>query len=215
MGLKHLRPHGQAGVTLVEIMISMTVVVISIVGLLFVIAHATKQNQANRETLTAHRAAMAVIERMSSKPIRDVFRLYNDVEDLDPAPPMGYPTGQDGLDTYLDLAEPGAWFDVERVPGRGGTRVPALRPPAGRIRCGQVRFPTNATGDQLWENPSDPTGEWQRWFQMPRDLDSTGRVEAGTNKSTAYTLLPVIVSVQWEGVTGVRTLTYKHILFGR
>jgi len=216
MGFKGIRTRDpRSGVTLVEIMISIAVVLISIVGLLFVIAHATKQNQANRETLAAHRAAMAVIERMSSKPLADVFRMFNGIDDTNPASPMGYATGETGLETYLDLAEPGDWFDVELTAGPGGTRVPALRPPAGRTRCGQVLFPTSAAGDELWENPSDPNNDWQRWFQMPRDLDGTGAVEASTDKSAGYRILPVIVTVQWEGITGVRTLTYKHILFGR
>ena len=202
------------GMTLVEIMISITVVIVSIIGLLFVIAHATKQNQANRETLAAHRAAMGVIERMSSKPIADVFKLYNGIDDLDPGAVMGYAGGESGLDTYLNLAEPGAWFDVELISGRGGAQEPALRPPPGRTRCGQVLFPTNLAGDQLREDPEDGNGEWARWFQMPRDLDGSGAVESD-DKGATYKLLPVIVSVQWEGVTGVRTLRYQHILFGR
>ena len=81
-----------------------------------------------------------------------------------------------------------------------------------------MSFPTRIINgvEALSETPTDPTGDWKVHFGFPRDLDADGIVDGGgTDFSTSYKVLPVIVTVTWEGVRGTETLTLRHIFISR
>ena len=208
----------RAGVTLIEIMFAISIIVVAMIGLIFVISHSTKQNQSNREVALAHRAAQAVLERMSSRTFEDVFKMYNEKPDDG----LGIPWYKDslasrGLENYLSHSQPGPYFDVELDPV---SRKPYLRSLEGETFCGKVTFPSKydsgSNTEPLLEDPADPSGDWKRLFGFPRDLDGDGNVDKGGNDySSSYRILPVVVTVSWQGLSGVRSIKLQHLFISR
>jgi hypothetical protein len=85
----------------------------------------------------------------------------------------------------------------------------------------KVQFPVDATG-ALTENPAAGS-VWTTKFGMPKDLnrngttldsgavlyDPFGGTTGGSPPATAYTLLPILVTVTWQSAAG--TSSYVEI----
>lgn len=234
----------QAGLTLLEIMIAAAVLVIALVGLLFVITYSSRQNQINQEVQIAQRAAQSVVEAMSSKPYDQIFRMFNEPDDDAIAAPLGYATGESGLETFLTKAEPGSWFDVELRDLEDtetlatSSRQPKLSPPKKgedpefpdfeRPRCGKIIFPGDVVtvltdGQTLTEDAADFWSEyWRKTLNWNLDMDGNGTVDAGVDMSqpgavaqVRYKMLPVIVEVRWKGLAGVQSVRLHHVIYDR
>ncbi len=163
------------GFTLIEVVISMTVLVLALMGMVSVIVHTTRHNAVNRENQAAMRAAEKKIEEMVNRPFDTVLAAFSSTAGGNPGPD----------------------FDV-----------PSLISSGAPAKVGKVRFPVNGAG-QLVEVG---TGAF---LGMPADLDLDGNGIAGesTSVSATYQILPLEIQMNWKGVHGVRTLTYRHILF--
>ena len=238
------RTNRQAGITLLEIMIASSILVLALVGLLFVITYSSRQNQVNQEVQIAQRAAQSVLEAMSGKPYEQIFKMFNDFDDDGIASPMGYAAGEAGLEAFLTKAEPGTWFDVElrdlddNETLATAKRTPKLTPPAkgedpefpnfARPRCGKIYFPGDVVdvendGQALYENASDFWSTyWTKTLGWNKDMDGNGTIDADVDMSqpgavaqVRYKMLPVIVEVKWKGLAGVQSIRMHHIIYDR
>ena len=70
--------------------------------------------------------------------------------------------------------------------------------------AGEVLLPLDAAG-RLLENQNRPE------FGLPMDLNSDGVID-GADHSLDYTILPVIVRIDWAGRTGDRSIQLSTIL---
>ncbi len=114
------------GLTLIEILIATSVILVAMIGLLSVMYYTTRLNAANRENLAALRAAEHQIETLRAAKFDEIYARYNDT----PA------------DDILNGPNPGSSFDVE-----------GLQPLPGR-QCGRILFPGD--GSRLLEDVNDP-----------------------------------------------------------
>lgn len=116
------------GVTLLEILIAMAVLLVALLGLIGAIVSAQSAGQSTRELTVAMNEAREKVEEMRSQPFDEIFRRYNSS------------TGDD-----LAGSNPGATFTVSGLNALAGT-------PAG-----QIVFPGDvpATPGQLLENVVD------------------------------------------------------------
>lgn len=168
--------------TLLEVMIAVTIMAGLLVGLLSTILVLGRMNATNGENLAAMRGAEKMVETLRGTDFSKVFATYNAVPGDDPPPGPG--------------TAPGPNFDVEGL-------VPQPDDPDGK--CGKILFPTNAAGTELREDVTDLD------LRMPRDLDGNGVIGTG-DVSATYTMLPVTIRVDWQGVQGRRSWTYRTIL---
>jgi Tfp pilus assembly protein PilV len=163
------KPRANGGFTLLEIMISLMILVLCIIGLLSVIAHTTRQNQVDRENLIALKAAESKIEEMRQFKVEEIYSRYN------------ANAGDDAL--YAGL-HPGPTFRFSVSATDDGQ--------------GTLSFPGDGTN--LIEDPLDPD-------PIARDLNLNGI--PGDLATANYVVLPVTVSLTWNGIRGPRTLTYR------
>lgn len=174
-----------AGFTLLEVMIAMTIVTTTLVGLFSAILTISRLNATNREGLAAMRGAEQMIEILKNTDFDKVFASYNKSPADDPLPGPG--------------TAPGPNFDVLDL-------VPRPDDPDGK--CGRIVFPTDASGTQLLESKVDPE------LGMPWDLNGNGTIDALDVSSTAQ-LLPVTIVIEWQGIKGRESRTYRTILMKR
>ena len=83
--------------------------------------------------------------------------------------------------------------------------VPGLDPIDGAVSVGELLVPD--VGGQLREDLVDPE------FGMPRDLNGDG--DQVDDATADYLLLPVLLRVRWQGVSGERTEVLRTILADR
>lgn len=114
------------GLTLFELLVSITVLLVALIGLVSVMYYTTRLNTVNRENLAALRAAERQIETLRSIKIEEIVPRYNNTKSDD----LG--TGEN----------PGPYFDVEGLK------------PVGSARVGRISFPGD--GVRLLENVNDP-----------------------------------------------------------
>ena len=119
----------QAGFTLIEIIIAVSILIVALVGLLSAILHITRLNAVNREKLAVMRGAEKMLETMRNTAFEQIFTAYN-------APAADDPFA----------GAPGADFDVDDLQVLPGD-------PDGK--CGKIVFPTDGTGAQLDETTAD------------------------------------------------------------
>lgn len=170
------------GFTLLEVMIALTVVVTALVGLFSAILQISRLNATNRETLAAMRAAEQMVETLKDLDFERVFASYNSNPLDDPLPGPG--------------SAPGPHFAVPDL---------IVRSDDADLKCGQVLFPTDATGRQLREDKVDPD------LLMPRDLDGNGMIDGGDVAATCK-ILPVTLRIEWQGVQGRESRIYRTLL---
>lgn len=179
------RPGARAGMTLVEISISVVILAVAVGSTLGAISSFAGLEHANRETAVALTAARRTLEALQAEAFGDVFALYNaDASD----DPLGAGTG------------PGPGFAVE------GLDVQAADADG---LVGEILFPTpvGAPGS-LREDLVDAD------FGMPRDLTADGLADAAEHADD-HVVLPVRVRVAWHGASGNRFLELQTLLAAR
>lgn len=169
--------------TLVEVMVAMSVLVVGLLAYTRAVASAALAARTTRETTLATEAAWRVVESMRAQQnFNQVFSLYNTTAADDP----------------MGIAAPGANF-----------AVPGLRPVIGDAdgMPGEIVFPTSTVGGvvQLREDTVNVK------LGMPRDLNGDGVIDA-LDHSTDYKLLPVIVRVCWQGSAGPGSIEISTLL---
>lgn len=180
------RRASEAGFTIVEVMVAVTVLVIAIVGIVGSMLSAMALNRVNRETAIAQQAVRRTMEQIGGVPFRDAFALYN--TDL-------------GDDAGLSLLARGPNFVVEGLQAQDGDLDGF---------CGRIEFPVFDDGAGLVELREDVEDSG---LGMPQDLDGVSPGPA--NVSTTYRLLPVRVLVEWRGVSGNRSIELESMLSAR
>lgn len=180
---RNSQPVGQAGFTIVEVMVAVTVLVIAVVGIVGSMLSSMALNRVNRETAIAQQAARRVMEEVSGVPFRDAFVMYNTVV---------------GDDAGSDLPERGPDFVVNGLQAQ-------LADADGL--CGRIEFPVVDDGMgsiRLREDVVDAG------LGMPADLNGDG--DAVDDVTNDYRLLPVRVLVEWRGVSGNRSIELESML---
>ena len=183
------------GVSLIELMISIGVLVLGLLGIVSVIAQTTRLNAVDRETLAARRSAERMIESMISFHWKDLFKHYT----------------ANANDAYTNAANVSAVahgpdFEVEK--NDAGLQVLAPRPGDPDGKCGKILFPS--VGTELRELGSGA------FLETGQDLDLNGNgVIDGGDVSSRYALLPVKIVIEWQGVHGPRSLTFHHLFMER
>jgi len=172
----------RAGLTLIEILISLTILTIALGAFGQAIVGSTEHTVSQRETTIVTEAARRTLETLQATEFDEVFRRFNDDPNDDPA---------SGLSPGPDVDVPG----LEALP----------TDPDGFI--GQVVFPTTTLGGgaELREDVQDPA------LGMPRDLNGDGVVDA-LDHSADYRLLPVLVRFEWTTPSGPAEVEFRSIL---
>jgi type II secretory pathway pseudopilin PulG len=189
------------GVSLIEIMIATAVLVLGLVGLLASMMYATRSNMVNKESTQAMQACQRVIETLYLTKFEDIFRTYN----ANPADDLGAAGSAPGCN--FDILDNGSITFTP--PGAGQFRMfPAATTDAdGRV--GRIEFPQN--GNLLVETQLNNLNNLGN-----RDLNSDGVTDpATTDHATDYDILPVAVTIEWNGTGGNRIVRYQTILVKR
>lgn len=167
-----LRSTGRAGMTLLEVTIAISVLVLGIVGSMQTMILLERSAERTRESDRATQAARQVLEKIQAEAFPEAFRRYNGTTADDPG------TG----------VAPGCNF---AVPGL------SARPDDPDGMPGEVDFPTPpGMPGVLREDIVDPL------LGMPRDLNGDGIIDGTTNCATTYKILPVRIRVRWIGAAG-------------
>lgn len=186
----------RAGLSLVEIVVALSVLVVAASIFCQTLLSTTRLRHLNRENTLAADAARVVLERMRNEPFLEIYRDYN----VDPKDdPGGNGTG------------PGNLFDVEGL-------QPLDDAPAGRV--GRIFFPDMAvqvaasggSGGKkvVGAPPTPPVTQWHlredvadEGLGMPRDLNGNNVIDTA-NHSSDYLVLPVRVVIDWKSSAGAR-----------
>jgi type II secretion system protein I len=194
---------GSRGFTLVELMVALGVLVVSLIGLISVITYTTTQNEINRENMLAMRVAEGKIEEMRQYVVPEIFARYS-CTSWGQAQPL-YPAG---------TPQPPGIF-----PGADFTASVAADPTYAKLRNVQatVTFPwVNGAAfvQGLW-TPNSPIVLLEDQTDkdpINRDLNANGAVDDPTLN---YVLLPTTITVNWTGIRGKRSITYKYLFYKR
>lgn len=170
------------GLTLVEILIAITLLLFGLLGFTHAILRAVSTNESTRESALAAEAARRVLETLQAADFDEVFALYNATPDDDP----------DG-----DGTAPGADFAVAGL-------EPLQTDGDGMV--GEIVFPANdAAPAALREDVVNQP------LAMPRDLDGDGLID-GADHSADYRILPVVVRLTWRGTSGETRVEFRSML---
>jgi len=174
---------GRAGFTLIELAISITVLLVGVLGFAQTLVSIEKTQARTRESGRASQAARGMLERIQAEAFPEAFRRYN-------AEPSDDPGGAG--------TAPGSNFAVE------GLSAPA-DDADGFV--GEVVFPTPVgLPGVLRENTVDSA------LGMPRDLNGDGLIHATASYATDYRVLPVRVRVVWIGTAGRSEIELRTVL---
>ena len=186
------RPPRDRGFTLLEIMIAMVIIVIGLLGLISAIAYTTRMNAVNRENKAAMVGAEQIIEHLRSVPFAEIFRRYNKSTTDNVGltlPIVSHPLWVTGMSSF-QFWVPG--LDPDPATGSVDANGPS----------GTISFPGDGT--TLLESTVDAD------HGMPRDLNGDG--DTVDDVTATYKLLPVTITLNWNGIMGSRTVTYRHLL---
>ena len=137
----------KTGLTLIDLVIATTVMVIGALGAVGTIQTTTALSQSTRETTTGYQACRAMLESLQAEPFDNVFRRFNSDEADDPIGSL--------------LPAPGDGFQV------AGMNLQALDADG---LVGRMFFPMDDFG-VLREDINDPS------LGMPRDLNGDGIID--------------------------------------
>lgn len=168
--------HARRGFTFVELMIGMTVLMVSLLILSSVVSSMSKQRAVNRETALAVAAARNLLETLRSEDFAQVFALYNSDPADDPGGAGTAPGNRFNVAGLDDAADSADGLDLEVV------------------------FPTvvdPVDGLELREDVD------MRVLGMPRDLSGDNVVD-DEDHGAEYFILPVQVRVRWTSPNGPR-----------
>lgn len=172
----------RAGLTLVEVLCALTILMLSVLGFAQAITASARSVQATKERTLATEAARRKIEELEANVFAEVFWRYNDYANDDPG---GAGTAQ------------GAHF---AVPG-----LHALASDTDGF-VGEIVFPTRVgLPGSLREDQTDPK------LGTPRDLNADGVIDSA-NHGGNYRVLPVLVRVRWLGAAGESSVELRTVL---
>ena len=170
--------------SVVEIMIALVLVVIGMGAFAQSIAATSLTAESSRRTALASQGARRILEQLKGTTFAEVFATYNDNTLDDPG----------GVGTA-----PGANFAIDGLDALAGDADGFV---------GRIDFPVSAFAPGiLREDVNDTT------LGMPRDLNGDGAIDA-LDHSGDYQLLPVVVTIDWQGVSSDGHLEYKTFLVG-
>jgi hypothetical protein len=174
----------RAGVTLLELLIALTAMVIGMLGFAQVMASSATVNALSHETALAREAGRRTIELLQSEEFAQVYALYN-------SNPADDPIGGPG-------SAPGSGIDVA-----------GLQPMEGDVDglVGEILFPTSDVGGVLALREDVRSVA----FGTPRDLNGDG-VTDGLDHASDYQLLPVVVRFQWRSSKGTARFELRTLL---
>jgi type II secretory pathway pseudopilin PulG len=166
------------GFAFAELVVVMAVMLVAISIFSSTVVSTARQRSINRENAIAADAARTAIELMRNEDFSEVYARFNP-DPLDDPEGAGTAPGQ-------RFAVPG----LNLIPG-----TPAGM--AGRIELPVVAVPGIGGPYALREDFVDAE------MGMPRDLSGDSVIDAADHEDD-YRLLPVRVTVEWQGVTGQR-----------
>lgn len=209
------RGRSEQGMTLVELMLAMAILAIAALGLITALVGSIRLQVDNRELDLAANAARSVIETMRANPdFSQTFSVFNEDGEDDPDGPgtavgnllpLTYGVGtldnpytsaasslliQDAYATSIQLAK---------------TTQELVRNETLRNVIVEVEFPGGGT--TLREDTVDPL------LGMPRDLNGDG--DTLDDAATDYVILPVRVTLTWNGLSGPMTYEISTYLTKR
>lgn len=168
--------------TLIEVTVALFVFAVAAGMLLHVLTNSQMLRRLNRESQIAASGAQNIMEEIRNTPFREIVRQF----DRDP---------------FNDIDGPGtaqgATFDVAGL----SPFVGAADGVVGEIILPVVNIGTDVL--PVWQVRED-TGDAR--LGLPRDLNGDILVNANDHTDD-YSLLPVIVTVRWNGFKGERTLS--------
>ena len=200
LGSLKTRNGREAGLSLVEVVIALSVMVLCLIGLLSGISYAVRLNTLTNEDELAMRGAQKQIEKMRSYPMKYVFACFNDLTN-DTSVLSGYSSA-----TYPENA---AWTDAVGAVHYNWFDVDGLVPWTTGDACGIITFPGNNT--TTLSEISDTTNPMYdaMGVDLNADGDSTDTFTVLTS-STSINILPVTLTVKWKGLNGKRTRTFRY-----
>lgn len=180
----HRCPEGTAGLTLIEIAITLCILIAATMGFSQALVESMVTTRVNREVSLATDGARRLVADLQGVDLDQVFALYN--------------SGQAGnlLGTTVVTNGGFAIAGLDPVPGDGDGMV------------GRLLFPELTTGGglELREDVADAR------FGTPRDLDGDGVSGDADDHADDYRVLPLVVEVDWNGASGPAHLEFKTVL---
>ena len=170
------------GLTLVEILVAIALLLFGLMGFTHSILRAVTTNESTRESALAGEAARQMLETLQGADFQDTFALYN----ANPADDPG-----------VAGSAPGSGFGVAGL-------EPADGDADGMV--GEIIVPaSDAAPAVLREDLANAA------LGMPRDLNCDDVIDAD-NHADDYRLLPVIVRLTWQGSSGVTRVEFRTLL---
>ena len=176
---------GQAGFSLVEVMVALVILVVSVAGYSSAIVSTTLSAETTREMRSATEAAWSRMEALQGVAFADAFATYN-------SNPADDPGGAGSA--------PGCDFDTSLLSASEGDAD-------GQV--GEVLMPAVWVDGvlQLREDVDMPE------LGMPRDLSGDGVID-DLDHFADYVILPVMVRMNWTGSGGPMALEFRTTLIG-
>ena len=218
--------HARRGVTLVEVMIVMTVMVVAAGIFSRMVAATTRLRTVNRENRIAVSAARDALEGMRDNPFGDIFALYNPDPSDDPGGAGTAPGNLFEVTGLELLANSTTGFQLEVImpslpPGTPsqleGTKWDRSGEAEGGVGLGGGG-PLGGEGDEGGEAPVPVGTTWElredfdnALLGLPRDLDGDNLVDFA-NHAKNYILLPILIRVEWQGAHGPRVYDIHSML---
>ena len=189
-----------SGFTLIELIITMAIVVVAAGILARTLAGTAGMRAVNRENGIAVEGGRQALEAMRDQDFEQLFALYNEDADDDPG----------GAGTA-----PGPSFDVAGLiavgggtTGQGVVRLPAIQVEVAVEEEGAQEIGGPVATELVWQLREDVVDDE---LGMPRDLNGDNVID-DADHSLDYIILPVCVSVSWDGRGGERS-TELHTMF--
>ena len=219
----------QKGLTLIEVMISISVLVVGVMGMMMALVNTIQLQQENREYDLAANAARATIDTMRAYPdFGKAFHAYNDDPTDDPdgpgtAPGSSLPLiyGVSSQGPYTAAASSFGLLDPQGGTQGGFTKTATLDTAYATsihstnteaelignetLEAAVVRVDFPGNGAELREDVVNPL------LGLPRDLDGDGKIDS-VDHSGDYMMLPVTIRVTWNGVAGPMTYEVRTFL---
>lgn len=192
----------RSGTTVIEVLVVMTILAVSVSIFSGMVVTTARQRAINRETAVAAEAARVLIETMRNTPFREIYPRYNDDPADDPdgagtAPGHRFAVlGLQALDAAPDGLVGEVFFpDAEVEITLGG----------GISMIGGGGGPVTVMDLQLREDIANAE------LGTPRDLNGDSIID-DVDHAGDYILLPMYVSLEWQGHIGRRELQVHAIL---